>query len=149
MPHHVNGDSPRDGGYTSPAYPLAEHAADSLTAANGRPLAEVTLDAAAQGALSADDIRISAATLRAQAAIARQAGYSAVAHNLERAAELTAVPNAELLRMYEQLRPGRASEAELVALADRLEHEFHAPITAAFVREATAVYRRRNLLRRD
>lgn len=131
-----------------PTYPLAESAADTLSAANGRPLREVTLDAAAQGTLSADDISISADTLRAQAAIAREAGYAALAQNLARAAELTAVPNAELLLMYEQLRPGRATETELLALAERLETEFSAPITAAFVREATDVYRRRNLLRR-
>lgn len=131
-----------------PTYPLAESAADTLSAANGRPLREVTLEAAAQGTLSADDISISADTLRAQAAIARDAGYTALAHNLARAAELTAVPNAELLLMYEQLRPGRATETELAALAERLETKFAAPITAAFVREATDVYRRRNLLRR-
>lgn len=130
-----------------PTYPLAESAAE-LRAANGRALDEITLDAAAAGALNADDIRISPDTLRAQAAIARDAGYRELAHNLERAAELTAVPNAELLTMYEQLRPGRATEAELVALAARLEEDYRAPITAAFVREATDVYRRRNLLRR-
>jgi propanediol dehydratase small subunit len=149
MHPHTNGNTNLPAKPAHPTYPLAESAAESLAAANGRPLSAVTLDAAAQGALSAADIRISAATLRAQADIARQAGYTALAQNLERAAELTAVPDAELLRMYEQLRPGRAREAELIALAQQLERDFNAPITAAFVREATAVYRRRNLLRRD
>ena len=77
-----------------------------------------------------------------------QAGYSALAQNLLRAAELTAVPNQELLRMYEIMRPGRSTYAELSQMAERLENEYHAPITAAFVREAAEVYRSRNLARR-
>jgi propanediol dehydratase small subunit len=52
------------------------------------------------------------------------------------------------LRMYETLRPGRASYDELIALADRLEREHHAPESAALVREAAEAYRARNLLRR-
>jgi propanediol dehydratase small subunit len=122
--------------------------AGELTAASGRRLAEVSLEAAATDKLSADDIQISAGALRAQAAIARQAGYLALADNLVRAAELTAVPNAELLRMYELLRPGRSTYDELTELAVSLEEEFAAPETAAFVREAAEVYRTRNLFRR-
>jgi propanediol dehydratase small subunit len=123
-------------------------AAGKLAASSGRPLAAVTLDAAAAGALAAGDIQISAATLVAQADVAEQAGYHALAQNLRRAAELTAVPNEELLRMYEQVRPGRSTYVELVRLADRLEQTYAAPLTAAFVREAARVYRARNLLRR-
>ena len=48
-------------------------------------------------------------------------GFRQLAANLRRAAELTAVPNAELLRMYEMLRPGRSTYAELQELAARLE----------------------------
>ena len=129
-------------------YPLMESNGDALTSANGRPLADVTLEAAAAGELTAADMAISAATLRAQADIARQAGYGELAQNLERAAELTAVPNEELLGMYERLRPGRATYAELIALADRLEQTYQATVTATFVREAAEVYRSRNLVRR-
>ena len=86
--------------------------------------------------------------MRAQAAVAAQAGYRELAQNLQRAAELTAVPNAELLRMYEVMRPSRSTYAELSALAAQLEGEYNAPITAGFVREAAEVYRKRNLLRR-
>ncbi|NJN82910.1 MAG: propanediol utilization protein [Caldilineaceae bacterium] len=111
-------------------------------------MTEIDLDAVAAGELSVEDLQISGETLRAQAEIARNAGYGEVAANLTRAAELTAVPNEELLRMYEMLRPGRASYEELSQLADSLEAEFLAPTTAAFVREAAEVYRRRNLLRR-
>lgn len=130
----------------SPSYPLLEHG--DLAAASGRSLSEIDLEAAAAGELAAGDIQISADTLRAQAAIAAQAGYRALAQNLLRAAELTAVPNADLLRMYELLRPGRSTYAELTALAGRLADEFQATETAAFVREAAEVYRRRALFRR-
>ena len=124
----------------TPTYPRMDD--ERLTAADGRPLAAVTLAAAAAGDLRAGDIQISASTLAAPA------GYHALAQNLRRAAELTAVPNEELLKMYEQVRPGRSTYVELVRLADRLEHTYAAPITAAFVREAATVYRARNLLRR-
>lgn len=129
-------------------YPLMESAADDLTAASGRTISSVSLEAAAAGEVDAADLQISADTLRAQATLAEQAGYRELAQNLQRAAELTAVPNQELLRMYEIMRPGRSTYAELTQMADRLENEFHALITATFVREAAEVYRSRNLLRR-
>lgn len=132
----------------APRYPLIEHAAGELRAASGRPLSDVTPEALDAGELSISDLQISAAALRAQATVARAAGYGQLAANLERAAELTAVPNDEVLRMYDLLRPGRSSEAELTALAERLAGEYGAPICAAFVREATDVYRRRRLLRK-
>jgi propanediol dehydratase small subunit len=129
-------------------YPLMESAADDLTAASGRTISSVSIEAAAAGEVDAADLQISADTLRAQATLAEQAGYRELAQNLQRAAELTAVPNQELLRMYEIMRPGRSTYAELTQMADRLENEFHARITATFVREAAEVYRSRNLLRR-
>jgi propanediol dehydratase small subunit len=127
-------------------YPLINHAA-ALRASSGRALNDVTLQAVADGSLAISDLQISAEALRAQAAIAQAAGYAPLAANLLRAAELTAVPNAEVLRMYETLRPQRASAAELAALAEQLETQYNAPTCAAFVREALAVYQRRGLLR--
>lgn len=129
-------------------YPLSEHAAGELRAASGRPFESITLEAAAAGELDGEDVKISAEALRAQAAIALKGGYPQLAANLLRAAELVAVPNAEVLRMYELLRPGRASFDELLALGERLEREYGAPVCAAFVREAAEVYRRRGLIRR-
>lgn len=132
----------------SARYPLSEHAAKELRAASGRPFESISLQAATAGELRGDDVKISADTLRAQAGIAQRSGYPQLAQNMLRAAELVAVPNAEVLAMYELLRPGRASFDELAALADRLDHEYHASTCAAFVREAAEVYRRRGLLRR-
>lgn len=130
-----------------PRYPLFDNVLDQLRTASGRPLAEITAEAAAQGQLSMADLQISAATLRAQAQVARAAGYPQLAENLTRAAELTAVPNAEVLRMYNLLRPGRASAAELAALAAGLESDYHAPECARLAREAAVVYETRKLLR--
>jgi len=97
----------------------------------------------------ANDFQISPSTLRAQAGTAQHAGYTQLAENLRRAAELTAVPNDELLRMYELLRPGRSTHAELSAMADTLERDYNATQTAAFVREAVVVYLQRGLFRRE
>ena len=97
----------------------------------------------------ADDFQISPETLRHQADVARDAGFTQLAENFRRAAELTIVPNDELLKMYELLRPGRSTHAELTAMSDRLERDYNAVETAAFVREAAAEYLRRGLFRRD
>ncbi len=129
-------------------YPLIDHAAEELRAASGRPLAAISLEAAVAAELSIADLQISAEALRAQASVARQAGYPQLAENLTRAAELTAVPNTEVLKMYDTMRPGRASHAELLALADQLDREYTAPTCATLVREAAEVYRQRGMLRR-
>lgn len=126
-------------------YPLIEKA-DELRAASGRAADDIGLATLAE--LSPDDLRISAETLRAQAAVAQEAGFTQLAENLTRAAELTAVPNEELLRMYEIMRPGRSTYAQLQEMATKLEITYGATTTARMVREAAAVYRQRNLLKR-
>ncbi len=133
---------------TTPHYPLSENEAEWLKAASGRRFKDITFEAAAAGELNADDLRIHAETLRAQAEIAHAAGNVQLAENLRRAAELSVVPNEELLKMYELLRPGRASYQMLLALADSLEQTYHAPENARFVREAAEAYQARGLLKR-
>jgi propanediol dehydratase small subunit len=129
-------------------YPLSEHEADRLKAASERPLNDITFEKAAAGELEPDDLRIHADTLRAQADIARQAGHPQLAANFLRAAELTVIPSDELLKIYDLLRPGRASLETLHALAERLEQQYRASETARFVREAAQVYEARGLLHR-
>jgi propanediol dehydratase small subunit len=124
-----------------------QNAADDLKAFSGKPLAEITLDAVEAGTLSADDLRIQAETLRAQAQVAEGAGYPQLAANLRRAAELTAVPNQEVLQIYDLLRPGRATYERLIQLAAYLEQTYQAAETGRFVREAAEVYRQRGLLK--
>jgi propanediol dehydratase small subunit len=133
---------------SDPQYPLLENAADRLRAFSGRPLGDIMLEAAANGDLTADDLRIHAETLRLQAEVARQAGYDQLAANLLRAAELTVIPNEEVLQIYELLRPGRVSHAQLLQLAERLEQRYQASENARFIREAAEVYRERALLLR-
>lgn len=94
-----------------------------------------------------DDFQISPDTLRWQASAAQAAGFTQLAENLCRAAELAAVPKEALLRIYEALRPGRSTQAELLAVADALERDYSARQTAAFIREAAAEYARRRLFR--
>ncbi len=132
-----------------PQYPLNETMPEQLRAASGRAYNEVTLDAVAAGTLTADDLAVDASTLQAQASIAEEAGFPQLAADLRRAAELTAVPNDELLTMYELLRPGHASYDELVALAETLTTTYGAGETASFVREAADAYRQRELLKRS
>ncbi|MYE27401.1 MAG: glycerol dehydrogenase [Chloroflexi bacterium] len=129
-------------------YPLRDSKADELITHSGRPLSDITADAIDAGELTGEDLRTHADTLRQQAQIARQGGYPQLAANLQRAAELTDVPNEELLKIYELLRPERASFEELLRLADYLEDTYDAAENAAFIKDAAAVYRERNLLRR-
>lgn len=130
-----------------PQYPLYNNHATTLVAASGRAVSDVTVDAATLGDLSLDDIQITQQSLRAQAEIARQAGYGQLAQNLERAAELTVVPRDEIITMYHTLRPGRSDLPTLIALADRLEHQYGATMCADFVREAAEIYQARGMLR--
>jgi propanediol dehydratase small subunit len=114
--------------------------------ASGRTLDELTIEAVMAGELTIGDFRISGETLRRQADEAERAGYRQLAENLRRAAELTRVSNQELLDIYDALRPGRASYGQLLGLADRLENDLNAPLTAALVREAAEVYRERGIV---
>ena len=126
-------------------YPLGVRRPDLVTTPSGVPLGDVTLAAARRGALEPDEIRATPETLRLQSEVARAVGRSQLAENLERAAELAAVPDDLLLEIYTALRPRRATAQELEEWAARLDG-FEASKTAAFVREAAAVYADRGLL---
>ncbi len=127
-------------------YPLAARRPDLVTTPSGIGLADLTLDALREGRIPRDDVCATPEALRRQAAVARAAGRPQLAENLERAAELTAVPDDAVLEIYTALRPRRATAAELEAVAERLEREHRAPRVAALVREAAAAYADRGLL---
>ena len=114
---------------------------------SGKKLAQLQIEKVLSKELQLEDFRISPETLRSQAQTARQAGYPQLADNLLRAAELTRLSNEELLEIYDKLRPGRTTHAEMIKIADRLEKHFDAPLTAEFIREAAEIYRRRALVR--
>jgi propanediol dehydratase small subunit len=127
-------------------YPLGLRRPDLVSTPSGRSLDEVTLDGILSGAIGAEELRATPETLRRQAAIARVAGRSQLADNLEQAAELANVPTETILEIYAALRPNRSSAADLEEWAQRLEAEWDAPQTAAFVREAAEIYASRGLL---
>jgi propanediol dehydratase small subunit len=126
-------------------YPLGTRRPDLVATPNGVPLADVTLDAVRAGLLDSAEIRATAKTLSMQAEVALASGRRRLAANLERAAELAAVPDELLLDVYTALRPGRATAAELEQWAVRLDG-YGATATAAFVRQAVAAYVDRGLL---
>jgi propanediol dehydratase small subunit len=126
-------------------YPLGTRRPELVTTPSGLGLDDITLASARNATLAATDVRATAATLALQADVARAAGRIQLAEGLERASELTRVPDEELLAVYTALRPGRSTAAELESWAARLE-QVGAPRTAAFVREAAAVSVERGLL---
>ncbi len=65
-----------------------------------------------------------------------------------RGGELIAIPDERILAIYNALRPFRSSQAELLVIADELEHTWHATVNAAFVRESAEVYQQRHKLRK-
>lgn len=113
---------------------------------SGRDSDELTLDRLARDELGTDDVRIHPDTLEHQAQVAERHDNPQLAANLRRAAELALVPEQEVMAMYEALRPHRSSGVELEAMAGTLDG-YPAPLCAALVREAAAVYARRSLLR--
>ncbi len=116
-------------------YPLYREARESITLPSGRPIAEFSVESLEAGGLGAEDLGIHGETLRAQAAIAEEAGFAPLARNLERAAELTRVPAEKILEIYEALRRGPESAA-LEGFAAEVERDHGAVLTAAFIREA-------------
>jgi propanediol dehydratase small subunit len=129
-------------------YPLGTERPDLVSTPGGMGLGELTIEALRAGELGPDEMRATPETLRLQAEVALAAGRTQLADNLERAAELAAVPDALLLEVYTAIRPRRATAAELEEQATRLE-ELAAAKTAAFVREAAAAYAERGLLADD
>ena len=130
-------------------YPLGTQRPDLVRTPGGLGLDELTLDALRSGRLDASEMRATGETLELQAQIALAAGRVQLAANLRRAAELTGVPDDVILEVYTALRPHRSTADELESWADRLERDFQAVATAAFVREARVVYEQRNLILPD
>ncbi|MCY4206703.1 MAG: diol dehydratase small subunit [Roseovarius sp.] len=128
-------------------YPLGENDRDTIKAKSGRPLSEMTLDYVRTGDARPDDLSAEASTLIVQAEFARQAGYLELAENLARAAEMTRIPNDEILEIYEALRPGRSSYHQLLSLSQKISSVYDAERTGAYIREAAEVYRDTGLLK--
>ena len=129
-------------------YPLGQKRPDLVRSATGLSIDEITLEKAASGKLTFDDVRIRPETLEYQAQICESAGRPHLAKNLRRAAEMTRIPDARVLEIYNALRPYRSTKQELLDIASELENKYQAKICAAFVREATQVYEKRNRIKK-
>jgi propanediol dehydratase small subunit len=115
-----------------------------VRALSGRGVSELTLEAVRRGELSLPDLRIHPETLERQAAVAAAHANPQLAENLRRAAELTRLPDDEVLAVYDALRPGRSTPQQLTELAASLA-ERGLRGCAALLSEAAEVYARRGL----
>ncbi|MHA1555010.1 MAG: diol dehydratase small subunit [Alphaproteobacteria bacterium] len=129
------------------SYPLGKHHRRETSARSGRPLSNVSAERLLAGEVTADDVAISADTLLLQAGFAKEAGFEQVADNLARAAEMTRIPDRDLLDLYEALRPGRSTYYQLLSLSQQIASQYDAELTGAYIREAADVYRETGMLK--
>ena len=115
-----------------------------VRALSGRAVDSLTVEAVRAGEVGVADLRIHPDTLEHQAVVAAEHGNPQLAENLRRAAELTRLPDEEVLAVYEALRPGRSTPADLTTLAASLAAR-GLTRCAALVTEAADVYARRGL----
>ncbi|MEL7565339.1 MAG: diol dehydratase small subunit [Dehalobacterium sp.] len=130
-------------------FPLQEKRRDLIKSRTGKSLDELNLDAVMKGAVNFSDFSIDTQTLEYQAQIAEDAGRPQIAQNLRRAIELTAVPDEEVLSLYNALRPYRSSKDELLGYAEHLEKTYHAAQCAKLFREAAEIYEKRGMLHQE
>jgi len=130
-------------------YPLTSKRPDMVRTLTGKGFQDITLQNVVSGKIDAQEIRIGPETLELQAQVAEKHGRPQLALNFRRAAELTRIPDEEVLKMYNALRPGRSTEEELLTMAKELEKKYRAKINAAFIREAVKVYEKRGLLKKE
>jgi len=113
-------------------------------ALSGKAVDQLTVEAVRAGEVGVADLRIHPETLERQAVVAGEHGNPQLAENLRRAAELTRLPDEEVLAIYEALRPGRSTPGQLTELAASLAGR-GLPRCAALLTEAAEVYARRGL----
>lgn len=134
---------------TASDYPIAETQPDEVTGNRGKPLSSLTMEAVLSGDVTMEDLRITPRALDQQAEIAKSVGRSALASNLKRAAEMTRLPQEEVMEIYELLRPGRAPTAEsLLEAARRVRADHGAQLLGDFLDEAARYYEQRGLFQR-
>src|SRR6476660_694741 len=115
-----------------------------IRALSGKDVGQLTVEAVRAGEVGVADLRVHPETLERQAVVAGQHGNPQLAENLRRAAELTRLPDDEVLAIYEALRPGRSTPEQLTAMAGELAGR-GLPRCAALLTEAAEVYARRGL----
>ena len=128
------------------SYLLGQSEADTITSRTGKKLSQITLDEVKKGNVTADDIKISAETLKKQGQVAREADNPTMDANFQRASELVNVPDDVILDMYNKLRPNRSTKKELILMAQELLQKYSAPHCAKLVLEAAEIYEKRGIL---
>lgn len=129
-------------------YPLAEKRPDLVRGARGKSLDDLTLEAVIRGDVTMEDLRITPEALLQQAEIAKSVDRVELAHNFERASEMTRLPQKVVMETYELLRPGRASNKQvLLDAAEKLRKNYNSEYLAEFLEEAADVYERRGLFK--
>ena len=130
-------------------YPLGKNRKDLLRTPTNKTLDDITLESVMDGTVTIDDVKITPEVLELQAQVAESAGRPTLARNFRRAAELTKIPDARILEIYDALRPFRSTKPELLDIASEIESKYDAKVNAAFIREAAEVYEKRKKLRVD
>lgn len=132
---------------TKEDYPLGSKSSNLLFTTTGKAYDELNLDAALNGEINKNDLRISPKTLEMQAEISESLGREQLGKNFRRAAEMINLSDARILEIYNAMRPNRSTKEELLTIADELESEYGAMENAKLIREAADVYERRGRLK--
>lgn len=148
-PNTSSEDTSKFANATVEDYPIAEKHPDWVKTATGKGFDDLTLENVLNGKVTSQDVRITPDMLNAQGAISEASGRPAMKRNFSRAAELVSVPDERILEIYNSLRPYRSSKAELNEIADELENNYQATITAKYIREAADYYEKRSKLKGD
>ncbi len=141
QPPQKSQSQPKDG----IQYPLREHCAQQLKAKSGKPYEQVTYEALIRGEVEKDDLKTHADTLWLQAEIAYRDGKKQFGDNLMRAAEMTAIPDEEVLEIYNLLRPNRTDKKTLLQAAEKVRRDYGANAIAALIESAAQVYEKRGI----
>jgi propanediol dehydratase small subunit len=129
-------------------YPISQNMPpEEIKSKTGKSLKDINISNILDGKITADDIKISKETLLMQGEFAKEAGRPQLNDNFVRAAELIEVPDAELLEIYEKLRPNRSTKSELLKIATKLKEEYAATHCAKLVLDAIEVYEKRGILK--
>lgn len=134
---------------TKADYPLGQKRAELLYTPTKKAYTDLTLDAALNGEITSQDLRISPETLLMHAEISESMQRNQLSQNFRRAAELIQISDERILEIYNALRPNRSTKQELFDIANELEHVYHAIENAKLVLEAAEVYERRGILRQE
>lgn len=134
---------------TADDYPLYQKHRDLVKTPKGHNLDDINLQKVVNNQVNPKELRITPEALKLQGEIAANAGRPAIQKNLQRAAELTRVPDERVLEMYDALRPFRSTKQELLDIAKELRDKYDANVCAAWFEEAADYYESRKKLKGD